>query len=97
MGIIHASTKKKQKRELTVYDMITDGLSFRFCRIDNNCNCNWCGSRLLEWQDEDAISIFSIFKSLMRIAALSVLVYVSGPELATESEDTDILGKMTSI
>lgn len=69
MGIIHASRKEKKKENSTIYGVASDGLSFRFCRIDNNGH--WCKSNLLDWNRRCATNIFSIFRSLIRIAALS--------------------------
>ena len=69
MGIVHAKRKDEQKQNSVIYGAASDGLSFRFCRIDNEGN--WSRSRLMEWQMEDKDRIYSVFRSLIRIAALS--------------------------
>ncbi|KAK3177974.1 hypothetical protein OEA41_000106 [Lepraria neglecta] len=69
MGVVHAYRKDKQKQNSVVYGAASDGLSFRFCRIDNEGN--WSQSRLLEWKMGDKGRIYSVFRSLVRIAALS--------------------------
>ena len=69
MGVVHACRKDEQKQNSVIYGAASDGLSFRFCRIDNEGN--WSQSRLLEWDDGDKGSIYSVFRSLIRIAALS--------------------------
>lgn len=69
MGVVHAYRKDEQKQNAVIYGAASDGLSFRFCRIDNEGN--WSQSRLLEWEDGDKDRIYSVFRSLIRIAALS--------------------------
>ena len=69
MGIAHACRKDEQKQNSVVYGAASDGLSFRFCRIDNEGN--WSQSRLMEWEMGDKGRIYSVFRSLVRIAALS--------------------------
>ncbi|MCJ1228220.1 hypothetical protein MMC12_004881 [Toensbergia leucococca] len=70
MGIAHACRKDEQKKQNSViYGAASDGLSFRFCRIDNEGN--WSQSRLMEWEMGDKDRIYSVFRSLIRIAALS--------------------------
>ncbi|KAL9069331.1 MAG: hypothetical protein Q9161_005611 [Pseudevernia consocians] len=69
MGIVHACRKDEQKQNSVVYGAASDGLSFRFCRIDNEGN--WSQSRLMEWEMGDKGRIYSVFRSLARIAALS--------------------------
>ncbi len=66
MGVVHAGRKEQKKENSIVYGAASDRLSFRFCRIDNNGH--W--SRLLEWKWGDEESIYSIFRSLIRITAL---------------------------
>lgn len=69
MGIIHSLRKEEAKQNSVVYGVITDGLAFRFCRVDSNSR--WSTSRLLEWRKGDGAKIYSAFRSLIRIAALS--------------------------
>ena len=69
MGIVHAKRKDEQKRNSAIYGAASDGLTFRFCRIDNEGN--WSESRLMEWRKGDESRIYSVFRSLIRIAALS--------------------------
>ena len=69
MGVVHANRKDERKENSVIYGAASDGLSFRFCRIDNEGN--WSQSRLMEWEMEDKSKIYSVFRSLIRIAALS--------------------------
>ena len=69
MGVVHACRKDEQKQNSVIYGVASDGLSFRFCRIDNEGN--WSQSRLLEWNLGDKRKIYSVFRSLIRTAALS--------------------------
>ena len=69
MGVVHANRKDEQKQNSVIYGAASDGLSFRFCRIDNEGN--WSQSRLMEWEMGDKGRIYSVFRSLIRIAALS--------------------------
>jgi hypothetical protein len=69
MGVVHAYRKDEQKQNSVIYGTASDGLSFRFCRIDNEGN--WSQSRLMEWEMGDKDRIYSVFRSLIRIAALS--------------------------
>ncbi|MCJ1387120.1 hypothetical protein MMC17_010249 [Xylographa soralifera] len=69
MGAVHAYRKDEQKQNSVVYGAASDGLSFRFCRIDNEGN--WSDSLLMEWEKGHKSTIYSIFRSLIRIAALS--------------------------
>ena len=69
MGIVHNFRKEEGKTNSVVYGIASDGLSFRFCRIDNE-DC-WSSSKLLEWKRNDKTAIYSIFRILIRIAALS--------------------------
>lgn len=69
MGVVHAYRKDEQKQNSVIYGVASDGLSFRFCRIDNESN--WSQSRLMEWETWDKGRIYSVFRSLIRIAALS--------------------------
>jgi hypothetical protein len=69
MGLVHATRKDQGKQNCVIYGAASDGCSFRFCRIDNEGN--WSRSRLLEWATEDTPLVYSIFRSLIRIAALS--------------------------
>ena len=69
MGIAHACRRDEQKQNSVIYGVASDGLSFRFCRIDNEGN--WSQSRLMEWEMGDKGRIYSVFRSLIRIAALS--------------------------
>ena len=69
MGVVHAYRKDEQKQNSVIYGVASDGLSFRFCRIDNESN--WSQSCLMEWGMGYKGKIYSIFRSLVRIAALS--------------------------
>jgi len=69
MRVVHAYRKDEQKEDSVIYGAASDDLSFRFCRIDNESN--WSQSRLMECEMEDKSRIFSVFRSLIRIAALS--------------------------
>lgn len=71
MGIAHARRKEddERKQNAVIYGAASDGLSFRFCRIDNEGN--WSQSRLMEWEMGDKGMIYSVFRSLIRLAALS--------------------------
>lgn len=69
MGIAHAYKKDEQEQNSVIYGVASDGFSFRFCRIDNEGN--WSQSRLLEWKMGDKDRIYSVFRSLIKIAALS--------------------------
>ncbi|KAL8703093.1 MAG: hypothetical protein Q9201_003730 [Fulgogasparrea decipioides] len=69
MGVIHAVRKDDKKHNPTVYGVASGGLMFRFLRIDNDSNLS--SSRLLEWESGDAGKIYTIFRTLIRIAALS--------------------------
>lgn len=69
MGIVHACRKEEGKQNCNVYGASSDGKTFRFCRIDNNGN--WNQSRLLEWAMGDQSKIYSAFRSLIKVAALS--------------------------
>ena len=68
MGVIHSVRKEEKKKSAVVYGVASDGLSYRFCRIDNEGA--WSVSRLMEWELHDEDKIYSIFRSLIRIAAL---------------------------
>lgn len=69
MGIVHACRKEEGKQNCNVYGAPSDGFTFRFCRIDNNGN--WSQSRLLEWAIGDQSKIYLVFRSLIKVAALS--------------------------
>ena len=69
MGVVHACRKDEQRQNSIIYGAASDGLSFRFCRINNEGN--WSQSRLMEWEMGDKSRIYSVFRSLIRIAALS--------------------------
>ena len=69
MGIVHTNRKDEGKENCTVYGATSDWFTFRFCRIDNNGNLSQ--SRLLNWGMGDQSKIYSVFRSLIRIAALS--------------------------
>ena len=51
MGIAHACRKDEQKQNSVIYGAASEGLSFRFCRIDNEGG--WSQSRLIEWEMGD--------------------------------------------
>ena len=70
MGLVHASRKEAEKENAIVYGATTDGKYYRFCRIDNDGN--WSTSDLYEWgRLEHTEKIWSIFRSLIKIAQLS--------------------------
>lgn len=69
MGVVHASKKDQMKDNYVVYGAASDGLSFRFYRISNESL--WSTNRLSEWRRGDEGTMYSIFGSLIRIAALS--------------------------
>ena len=69
MGLVHSYRKDERKQNAVVYGAASDGLIFRFLRIDNDGN--WSQSRLWEWGMGDKGKIYSVFRSLIRIAALS--------------------------
>lgn len=69
MGVVHADRKNEQKENSVIYGAASDGFSFRFCHIDNEDN--WSRSRLMEWDIGDKGRIYSVFRSLIRIAAVS--------------------------
>ncbi|KAL9100452.1 MAG: hypothetical protein Q9163_004176 [Psora crenata] len=69
MGVVYASRKDENKQNAVVYGIASDGLTFRFSRIDNDGG--WCQSRLMERDTGDMTKIYSIFRSLIKIAALS--------------------------
>ena len=60
--------EKPSKKKTVIYGAASDGLCFRFCRIDNESN--WTQTRILEWEYDSGM-IYSIFRSLIRIAAFS--------------------------
>ena len=47
MGLVHSYRKDERKQNAVVYGAASDGLIFRFPRIDNDGN--WSQSRLWEW------------------------------------------------
>lgn len=68
MGMVQSCHRKSSGREdNSVHGVASDGLSFRFCRIDEDDR--WSTSRLLEWELGDQSAIYSIFRTLIRIAA----------------------------
>lgn len=69
MGLVHSCRKDERKQNAVVYGAASDGLNFRFLHIDNAGN--WSQSRLLEWGMGEKGKIYSVFKLLIRIAALS--------------------------
>lgn len=68
MGVVHAYRKDYQGSSI-IYGVASDGNSFRFCRIDDEGN--WSQSRLMELDPNDKGRIYSVFRSLIRIAASS--------------------------
>ncbi len=68
MGIVHTARKEKFKQNCVVYGVVSDGRTFRFCRIDNNGA--FAQSNLLDWERHND-QIYSIVRSLLRAAALS--------------------------
>jgi hypothetical protein len=69
MGIVHATRKEELKENCIVYGAVSDGRTFRFCRIDNDGV--FVQSKVLEWDSGDKDQIYSIMRSLLRAAALS--------------------------
>ncbi|RDL33938.1 uncharacterized protein BP5553_08306 [Venustampulla echinocandica] len=70
MGIIHSTRKEESKENCVVYGAVSDGKTFRFCRIDND---GFYGqSCLLEWRSQKhQDQIYSIVRFFLREAALS--------------------------
>ena len=69
MGAVHACRKDEGKMNAVVYGVASDGLCFRFVRIDGNNQ--WSSSRLMEWKRGDGDKIYSMFRKLIQIAANS--------------------------
>lgn len=69
MGAVHDIRKEEGKTNSTVFGAAADGNVFRFCRIDNDGR--WSQSPLLEWEQGQESQIYSMFRTLVRIAALS--------------------------
>lgn len=69
MGLVHETRREQHKKNCVVFGAASDGLTFRFLRVDNDSN--WSKSRLLEWEMGDNAKIYTVFRSLVRIAALS--------------------------
>ena len=69
MGAVHDIRKEEGKTDSTVFGAASDGNLFRFCRIDNDGR--WSQSFLLEWEQGQESQIYSMFRTLIRIAALS--------------------------
>lgn len=69
MGLVHAYRKEERKQNSVIYGAASDSLTFRFCLIDNEGN--WSQSRLLEWQMGVKGRIHSVFRSFIRVSALS--------------------------
>ncbi|KAL8809386.1 MAG: hypothetical protein Q9200_003453 [Gallowayella weberi] len=67
MGVVHTSRKEEARANRTVFGVASDGLSFRFVRIDNESRLSQ--STMLEWRHHSA-QIYSIFRKLIRLAAL---------------------------
>lgn len=70
MGIAHACRKDERKQSSTVYGAAFDGLSFRFCRIDDEGK--WSRSRLMKWKMNDKDKIYSMLNFLIKIARPSI-------------------------
>lgn len=69
MGAVHDIRKEEGKTNSTVFGAASDGNLFRFCRVDNDGR--WSQSFLLEWEQGQESQIYSMFRTLIRIAALS--------------------------
>lgn len=69
MGVVHTNREDEQKKNSIIYGAASDGPSFRFCHIDSEGN--WSQSCLMEWEMGNKDRIYSVFRSLIRIAALS--------------------------
>ena len=69
MGAVHDIRKEEGMTNSTVFGAASDGNSFRFCRVDNDGH--WSQSFLLEWEQGQGSQIYSMFRTLIRIAALS--------------------------
>lgn len=65
--LTHRKDERRQKS--VIYGAASDSLTLRFCRIDNEGN--WSQRRLMEWEKWDKGRIYSLFRSSIRIAALS--------------------------
>jgi hypothetical protein len=68
MGIVYTTRKEESKENCVVYGASSDGMVFRFCRIDNDGS--FITSRALDWEYEKD-RIYSVMRSLLRAAALS--------------------------
>lgn len=68
MGVIHTTRKADRKYNAVVYGVALDAEYFIFCRINNDGI--FMRSRMFEWGWQ-AQEIYSIFRSLLRAAALS--------------------------
>lgn len=70
MGAVHALRKQEGKKsDATVYGLATDGLAYRFCRIDSDGK--WSKRPLWEFDQHDEAKIYSAFRYLVGVAALS--------------------------
>jgi hypothetical protein len=67
MGIVHATRKEESKENCVVYGASSDGIAFRFCRINNDGVFAY--SDLLDWRRHKC-QIYSIMRSLLGAAAL---------------------------
>lgn len=67
MGIVHTTRKEESKENSVVYGIASDGVIFRFCRIDNSGI--FTKSFLMEWKERPDM-IFSIIRTMIRAAAL---------------------------
>lgn len=69
MAMVHRKRKDEGKTNSVVYGVATDGLSYRFLRIDNDSV--WSKSRIMEWDNREQAEIYTMFRKLIRVAALS--------------------------
>lgn len=70
MGIIHTTRKEDSKHDCVVFGMVSDGIVFRFCRIDNDGI--FAQGKPLDWSCKDhSGEIHSNLRSIIRKTALS--------------------------
>ncbi|OBT70506.1 hypothetical protein VE03_00187 [Pseudogymnoascus sp. 23342-1-I1] len=70
LGIVSAARRKQNKANATLYGIASDGVVFRFCRVDNDGVFNRSVS-LDWWKGDHKDRIFSMIRTIVREAALS--------------------------
>jgi hypothetical protein len=101
MGMVHAARKEDWKPNGVVYGIATNGVEFRFCRLDDHGV--FYDTPMLEWKN-NADRIFSRMRAIIRAATLSspsttpirdpmlreiVLRRYGRPRYCEESEDSE--------